>query len=54
MDYGSLTKRLVYKDRIAGVKNAVTGTLKTDSALAALEELGKSFGRNNRKLLGLR
>jgi hypothetical protein len=50
----SITGRLVYKDRIDNVKSAVTGTFKNDSALAALIQLGQGFGRNNRKLMGLR
>lgn len=50
----SITGRLVYKDRIDNVKSAVTGTFKNDSALAAVIQLGQGFGRNNRKLVGLR
>ncbi len=48
-----VTGRLVYKDRIDNIRKSVA-TFRDDSLTQASISLWTGFGRNNRKLLGIR
>lgn len=49
----AITERLVYKDRIENIRKSI-GIFRDDSLTQASINLWTGFGRNNRKLLGIR